>query len=116
MVDENVEKMSEAELPYLKGIEVCRSKKARSQSMSHRKRFKVTQEAIAKANSSIAAKSLESKSFAKDAASEVQTAFARRNTCITFAEQKVVAFKKDTAATKSVPSPGGWGDGHRCVG
>lgn len=100
-VDSFVEKVNEAELPFLKGIEVLPLMEATSTIENSEKAAQELQQSISEARNFIAAKSVELRAFAdKEKTKPLIEELTNLTGRINGAAQKHSAFKKDTDARK----------------
>lgn len=100
VVDETIEKVGEAELPFLKGIEVLPLAEATATIEASEKAAAEVQTAIAEARNYAASKNLELKGFAKEVTKAWTEEAARLMERITSASTKLNAFRKDTDGRK----------------
>eukprot|EP00927_Polykrikos_kofoidii_P022008 TRINITY_DN20667_c0_g1_i1.p1 TRINITY_DN20667_c0_g1~~TRINITY_DN20667_c0_g1_i1.p1 ORF type:complete len:2068 (-),score=493.97 TRINITY_DN20667_c0_g1_i1:213-6416(-) len=99
-VETTLEKVNEAELPFLKGIEVLPLQEATDTIRESEAAAEAVQKAITESRDFIAAKSTELKSFDKAASKVVLDEFASFSDRINAAAQKLASFKKDTEGRK----------------
>eukprot|EP00929_Paragymnodinium_shiwhaense_P077109 TRINITY_DN3968_c0_g2_i1.p1 TRINITY_DN3968_c0_g2~~TRINITY_DN3968_c0_g2_i1.p1 ORF type:complete len:2044 (-),score=893.51 TRINITY_DN3968_c0_g2_i1:341-6472(-) len=91
-----VEATSEAELPFLKGLEVIPVKEALDAVEASEKSMVTANKALTETREFIAQKGIEVRSFTADVAKETKEAFTAVTERINGASQKLVAFRKDT--------------------
>eukprot|EP00929_Paragymnodinium_shiwhaense_P011260 TRINITY_DN11677_c0_g1_i4.p1 TRINITY_DN11677_c0_g1~~TRINITY_DN11677_c0_g1_i4.p1 ORF type:complete len:2111 (+),score=761.37 TRINITY_DN11677_c0_g1_i4:802-6333(+) len=99
-LDEAVEKMNDAELPFLRGLEVLPMDETNQTISACEKAAATVMEAMSEARTYTASKNLESKSFNPDLAKELQASYADLAERINQAASKLGAFKKDTELRK----------------
>mmetsp|Transcript_140529 Transcript_140529/g.365619 ORF Transcript_140529/g.365619 Transcript_140529/m.365619 type:complete len:1956 (-) Transcript_140529:48-5915(-) len=99
-VDKAMEQVNDAELPFLKGIEVLDLKQATSTIAESEAAAAAVQAAIAMVRNFIASKNLEIKPFGEEASKPAKEEFAQLTERINAAAAKLGQFKKDTDGRK----------------
>lgn len=99
-VEAALEKVSEAELPFLKGIEILPLQEASTTLAASDAAAEEVQAALAEARAFTAAKNAELKSFSKEAAAKLTEEFAKLTERITQSTSKLNQFRKDTDGRK----------------
>eukprot|EP00930_Biecheleria_cincta_P057709 TRINITY_DN4359_c0_g2_i1.p1 TRINITY_DN4359_c0_g2~~TRINITY_DN4359_c0_g2_i1.p1 ORF type:complete len:2005 (+),score=603.41 TRINITY_DN4359_c0_g2_i1:55-6069(+) len=101
LVDSIIDKVNEAELPFLKGIEVLPLEEATSTVEKSEAAAKELSSAITEARNYIAAQNLAMKNFSdKEKAKTLTEEFAALSQRVNNASTKLAAFKKDTESRK----------------
>eukprot|EP00927_Polykrikos_kofoidii_P059002 TRINITY_DN5399_c0_g1_i1.p1 TRINITY_DN5399_c0_g1~~TRINITY_DN5399_c0_g1_i1.p1 ORF type:complete len:1461 (+),score=416.99 TRINITY_DN5399_c0_g1_i1:147-4385(+) len=100
-VDAAIESMNEAELPFLKGIEVLPLAESKATVEASEKAACKAHEAISEARNFIAARSLETRSWGAEPAKVISEGFANMTQRVNMAAQTLSAFKKDTDSRKN---------------
>lgn len=99
-VDQTLEKVNEAELPFLKGIEVLPLKEATDTIAASETAAAAVQAAVSSARTFIASKNLEIKKFGEAASKPAAEEFAQLTERINAAAAKLGQFRKDTEGRK----------------
>eukprot|EP00927_Polykrikos_kofoidii_P031606 TRINITY_DN27151_c0_g1_i1.p1 TRINITY_DN27151_c0_g1~~TRINITY_DN27151_c0_g1_i1.p1 ORF type:complete len:2139 (+),score=568.46 TRINITY_DN27151_c0_g1_i1:1-6417(+) len=99
-VEASIEKMNDAELPFLKGIEVLPLEEAKETILASERAAADVQDVMSQARTYIASRNLEVRSFGQEVSKIVQDGLARLTERINVAAQKLGAFRKDTDARK----------------
>jgi len=99
-VEAAIELTSDAELPYLKGIEVLPLKEATDTVAASETAITAARDAIKQAQDYLRSKTAEVKDFGVDAKKTVTGCFTGLSTNMTDANQKLTVFTKDTAERK----------------
>eukprot|EP00929_Paragymnodinium_shiwhaense_P077106 TRINITY_DN3968_c0_g1_i1.p1 TRINITY_DN3968_c0_g1~~TRINITY_DN3968_c0_g1_i1.p1 ORF type:complete len:2055 (-),score=796.97 TRINITY_DN3968_c0_g1_i1:227-6391(-) len=99
-LEEAVEATNEAELPFLKGLEVIPAKEALAAVEAGEKAMVTGQKALNEGRDFVAQKSIEVRSFNADIAKETKVVFTTVTERTNAASQKLVAFRKDTEIRK----------------
>lgn len=95
-------KLDEAELPFLKGVEVIPLKEATDTITESESAAAAAQGAISQVRTFIAAKSLEVKHFGEATSKSISEELAKLTERVNQAASKVAQFKKDTEARKKI--------------
>jgi len=99
-VDAVMEKINDAELPFLKGLEVIPLQEANDAMKASETAATAVQKAITEARNFIASKSLEIKQYGQEAAKPVVEEFGQLTTQINAAAARLAQFRQDTEARK----------------
>eukprot|EP00927_Polykrikos_kofoidii_P059005 TRINITY_DN5399_c0_g2_i3.p1 TRINITY_DN5399_c0_g2~~TRINITY_DN5399_c0_g2_i3.p1 ORF type:complete len:1960 (+),score=510.81 TRINITY_DN5399_c0_g2_i3:78-5957(+) len=99
-IEAAIEGMNEAELPFLKGIEVLPLKESKATVEASEKAACKAQESISEARNFIAARSLETRSWGAEPAKVITEGFAKMTERVNTSAQTVSVFKKDTDGRK----------------
>lgn len=100
-LQDELSKMNQTELPFLKGLEVLPLQEATDTLEKSDACIKVLQEMINKSRTFIAAKNLELRRYDKDVAEPTIEAFSKASDEINKASQQLSQFKKDTESRKT---------------
>lgn len=99
-VEAALEKVSEAELPFLKGIEILPLQEASLTLAASEEAAAEVSAALTEARNFAASKNLELKQFSKEAAVKLLEEFAKLTERINVAANKLTQFRKDTESRK----------------
>eukprot|EP00928_Gymnodinium_smaydae_P006786 TRINITY_DN1241_c0_g3_i4.p1 TRINITY_DN1241_c0_g3~~TRINITY_DN1241_c0_g3_i4.p1 ORF type:complete len:1829 (+),score=752.40 TRINITY_DN1241_c0_g3_i4:367-5487(+) len=99
-LEKAIEKTGDAELPFLKGIEVLPLDEAHKTVEASEKAAAAGQEVLSDARGYLAAKTLELRQFNKEVAKPAMEAFAKLTSRINGYAQQLATFGKDTATRK----------------
>jgi len=99
-VEAAMQKVDDAELPYLKGIEILPLQEATETIAKSEEAAEAMHKSIGEGKTYIASKMVEVKKFGEEAGKPVLEGFAKVNEEISAFAKKLVAFKSDTASRK----------------
>jgi len=99
-VEAALEKVSESELPFLKGIEVLPLKEAKATLQSSEAAADVVHKTLSEARTFIASKSLEVRRFADELSKPTMEEFQKLTERVNAAHQKLSQFRRDTESRR----------------